>query len=97
MCEDFKCSVCSESCEGKCEGEDIIENNKVKKLLFLNEQLTLLGMKRPSYSPETMIWAFSMFLGHTSAYCDLRDSSVLTLPHPISRSFLNKWEPTNQV
>lgn len=57
------------------------------KLKFLKEQLELSVCKQPRYSSETFLWASLLFFSFPGAYAYLRNSSVLTLPHP---SYLRK-------
>ena len=61
--------------------DDMIGPNS-SKLLFLKEQLQLLNSKVPRYSAELMIFACSVYFSNPSAYCTLRESGYLSLPHP---------------
>ena len=54
----------------------------IQKLRFLKEQLELSVCKQPKYSPEIFLWASSIFFSFPGAYIQLRNSGVLTLPHP---------------
>lgn len=54
----------------------------IKKLTFLKEQLNLSITPRPRYSTNMFLWASSIFFQFPGSYFILRDSEVLTIPHP---------------
>lgn len=47
---------------------------------FLKEQISLLSMKKNSYTPEMILWSFEVFSRNRNSYKFLRQT--LTLPHP---------------
>ena len=58
------------------------KDQKVDKLNFLKEQLSLIYGKKCRYSPEMLIWSCNLYFSGTSFYSKLRRSARLTLPHP---------------
>ena len=52
------------------------------KFNFIKEQLDLLEMNPPRYSPELLVFASTMFYSNPSAYRYIRDSDYISLPHP---------------
>lgn len=66
--------------------KNIIEENDSgsldSNLKFLCEQLELYLMKSPRYSPEMLLWCSRFFFSNPSAYCLVRNSCKLVLPHP---------------
>ena len=54
----------------------------IQKLKFLKEQLELCVCTQPKYSSETFLWASSLFFSFPGAYVQMRNSCILTLPHP---------------
>jgi len=61
--------------------EDSVGPTSVK-ISFIQEQIKLLNMKIPSYSPDLLVFASTMYFSNPHAYTKLRDTEVLTLPHP---------------
>lgn len=58
------------------------ESFSLKKISFIKDQLTLALTRRPQYSAELMLWASSIFFQFPGGYNKLRNSEVLTIPHP---------------
>ncbi|KAG8175396.1 hypothetical protein JTE90_023762 [Oedothorax gibbosus] len=61
--------------------------SKSSKLIFMKGQLELLEMKQPRYSPDVLLWSAKLFFAYPAAYLCVRNSKVLSLPHP---SYLRK-------
>ena len=60
------------------------ENNVCSKLIkFLIEQLLLNDVAKPHYSSDVLLWAAMIFYTNPSAYRLIRNSELLTLPHPM--------------
>lgn len=62
--------------------DNTFPESKAEKIHFLEEQLGLVFSNRPRYSPDFIIFASVFFYTFPAAYRFLRDSNILTLPHP---------------
>lgn len=67
-------------CISKAEKE--LDTVKLDKIVFLKEQIRLLLSNVPKYSPHVLVWACTLFYTHPGGYINLRNSRLLTIPHP---------------
>lgn len=75
-----------------CEKEKL-KHNKIK---FAVEQLELSLLKQLRYSSELLIWAATFYYSFPGAYRMLRNTHVVTLPHPVYLGqFLTKIGPNS--
>lgn len=59
-------------------------SHELSRLNFLQEQLNLIeNIKQPRYSPYILMWACSIYYSYPAAYYFIRQTNVLTLPHPV--------------
>lgn len=59
----------------------------LKKVKFVEEQVRVALRKKPKYSPDMLIWACTVFFTYPASYRFIRNSGIMTLPHP---SYLKK-------
>lgn len=67
------------------------DSNARGKLRFLKEQLNLAISKKIKYCSETLVWFATIFYCFPGAYRNIRESKLLTMPHPrYLQSFTSK-------
>lgn len=82
-------SIISQDLDKFIENENFDEN-KLKKIKFLKEQLQLVCCNSPRYSLDSLIFSMLFFSSYPAGYRFLRDYSNLTLPSPNYLSSFNK-------
>lgn len=63
--------------------EELISNDKIKKVIFLMEQLHLLIQNKNCYrySNQTLLWCLKLYMQSSSAYKQIYDHDLINLPH----------------
>jgi hypothetical protein len=59
-----------------------LECDQLKKLKFLKEQLDLITANQTYYSADTLVWATCIAISFPNAYRFIRNSGLVSLPHP---------------
>lgn len=70
--------------------DEQIDDIKLKKIKFIQEQLQLVCCKVPRYSLDSLISSMLFYTSYPAGYRFLRDSQYLTLPSPNYLSSFNK-------
>lgn len=71
------------SVKEEIKSESMFDSGKIDKVKFALEQLELCLMNQIRYSPELIVWAATMSYTFPGAYQTMRDTKLLTLPHPV--------------
>lgn len=66
----------------ECSEEMEEDSSEYLKTKFLEEQVQLITQKVPRYTPNALLWACSINFSNPAAYRQIRNTSVLSLPHP---------------
>lgn len=64
----------------------------VKRFNFALQQLSLSVSRKKSYHPEMLLWARTLYASSPSCYNLLRNSDVMSLPHP---DYVRKTNPVD--